>query len=334
MRFAATALVFAAAALSGARARADEPAWRFEYSTPVEGCPTRERAQSLVVARLGFDPFRDDADAMLYLRIVITQSDPGGLTALVARGDGSVLHGERTLRDVTGDCAELTAAAALAGSILVDPTGTMARRQAARTEPPPSSIPTRGEDPSWAERTPPPPPVDQPKGAAKVAMPLRAFLGARVLGSAGFAPSPSLGVSVDGGLRRGNLVLRLEGRADFPASSDPTPDGARARASLLAASVVPCFAFDALQLCGVFIAGSALAQSENVSPPQRDRVAFVALGLRPTLDIALTSVLHLALNVEGVVPLTRLGLVVRGQQVWAAPPVAASVGAGLLVHFL
>jgi hypothetical protein len=334
MRFVATALVFAAAALVGGGARADEPAWRFAYSAPVEGCPTRERAQSLVVARLGFDPFRDDADATLYVRIVIAQSDAGGLAALVARGDGNVSHGERTLRDVAGDCAELAASAALAASILVDPTGTMARRQAARTEPPPSSTPTRGEDPSWGERTPPPPLVDRANDAAKVTTPLRAFLGARVLGSAGVAPSPSLGVSVDGGLRRGRLVLRLEGRADFPASSEPTPDGARARASLLAASVVPCFAFDALQLCGVFIAGSALAQSENVSPPERDRVAFVALGLRPTLDIALTSVLHLALNVEGLVPLTRLGLVVRGQEVWGAPPVAASLGAGLLVHFL
>ncbi len=325
---AATALTLLALTLVAPDARADAPAWRFVYDTRVDGCPSRSQVRSQVVARLGFDPFHeaeaDEAASELWIAI---RTDDRGLVAVVERREDGAVIGERTLR-ASSDCTELAASSALAGSILVDPTGSMAKRQLPRTEPAPATS-TRADDP-WAEAAPPLPPPPRPPAEP----PLEVILGFRVLGSAGLAPAPSMGFSIDGALRRNRFEVRLEGRSDLSVSANPLPDGAGVATTLLVGSLVPCWVTGWFRLCGVLAAGAMFARSEQLTPVERDVTFFGAVGLRPMAEVRLGGPVRLVGSLEGLLPLRNLSVKVRGNEVWSSPVVAGSASIGLQMHFL
>ncbi len=302
---------------------AEEPAWRFVYDAQTDGCPSRGQVLSQIVARLGFDPFRGEAEATSELWISLRKDDRGPIAVVERREDGKAL-GERVLR-ATSDCVELTAAAALAGSILIDPTGAMARREAPRSAPAPEPGASRAEDP-WSE----PVTIVAPRRPEPR---LGFLLGTRALASAGLAPAPSVGLAIDAALRRDHLEVRLEVRGDLPVESERRNAGAGVSTSLLTGAVAPCWASGGLRLCGVLMAGALLARSDGISPAERDATAFAGVGVRPMLATRLTGPLYLVGSVEGLLLLRRLALELRGEEVWSSPIVAGTAGLGVAVLF-
>lgn len=308
--------------LSARVAHAEGGSTRFEYETSVAECPPAARVRALVVARLGVDPFVETDEAKTTLRIAITR-DADSLVAIVQHADETSSPSERRLHERHGDCSELAATAALTASILIDPTGSFARRREARTQPPPAIGPTAADDPFAPEAPPPPPPP--PKEPPEK---LRAFVGARAIGSAGFMPAPAFGLGVDGGLRLSRFVVRVEGRIDLPTSTESLADGSHARTSLILGSLVPCVTAGVFALCGVVSAGSMLVESRNVSPSERRQAFFFGAGLRPVLEVPITEALRLEVTAEGMLPLRRITVSVRQTDMWTAPAAAFAIGAG------
>jgi hypothetical protein len=349
------------------------------YDAPAGLCPTRERVEALIVARLGFDPFCSACDPSQrpsevrpVVRIAVTADEAENarptprsgqrsgtsstttatraLRAVVERRDGDAPGGARRLREPSGDCNELVASAALAASIVIDPTGELARAAEDGSGPvspsPRNSAPGVDGAAKGNASTGSPPPTEReedpfadeadagrdeaPPNAASV--PLVWFAGARGLVSVGLLPKPSPGVVVEGGVRRGPLVVRVEGRGDLPVASDPV-SGVRARASYLGGALVPCYAFSRLALCAVASFGRVVAESEGVTPAQQGGAFFVGVGLRPILEVPIATPVRLVLTAEGLLALTKTRLVVRGEEVWSSSAVSATLGAGLAVDF-
>ena len=333
LAFFATSFAKGSSALAGDASA--ESRWRLDYRASDATCPDAVRVQALVVARLGFDPFAasrpspPEASAEA-LRIVIDRGSSGeGLDAHVSRLEGEAVVGERTLHHA--DCAELTAAAALAGSILVDPTGELAKRQEPRTASAPPAGVTAADDPWRAPKSEPRPVALPPPPPATV---LEVAVGARFVASAGVAPAPSFGVSIDGSLRRGRFVFRAEARADFAVGATPLADGAAVATTLNQASVLPCVAIDPLVLCGVLSMGAMVAESDNLVPKERDTTFYGAAGLRPMLDLPIAGQLHFVAGLEGVLAFRRITVSVRKIEVWTSPPASAAASFGLALKFL
>lgn len=316
-----------AIALPASATEKSNPAWRLVYDSSVAECPTYRRVREQIVAHLGFDPFRaDEADASeLWITI---RSEGDGLVATVARRDGGQTVGERELR-AGGDCSELATSAALAGSILVDPDGSVAERhaQARPTEQSATSAPSRAEDP-WADVDPPPAPPSPPPTPN-----LESALALRSIASVGLAAGPSMGLSLDASLRRAPWEVRLEARGDLPVAADQLPDGAGVKTRLLVGSLVPCWARSWARLCGVASAGAMLARSQSLTPAEDDETLFGAVGIRPMASVQLVGPLDFVASVEGLIPLRRLDVTVRDQRVWSTPAVAGALGLGLEVRF-
>jgi hypothetical protein len=308
-------------------AGADEPVWRLDYTAPA-GCPSRDQARGQIVARLGFDPFAEK-EASSTLRMTVAHEPSGaGLRVRVERLDDAHSAGERELTDLQGNCTELIAAAAFAASLLVDPTGAMRRRLEPRTEGAPDVRPTRADDPFAPGPPETPAPVPPPPAQ------IRPLLGARAIGSVGLAPSASLGASLEAGIALARWSVRVEGRADFPAEGALLADGTGARSSLLLGAIVPCYAIGVARVCAVGMAGAMLAESVNISPVERDRTFFAAVGLRGGAELPLGRTVSVVGHVDALVPLRRLTIRTQGVEVWTAPAVAASLGVGLVVQLL
>lgn len=330
-RIAACRAIAAGVAFTIGDAHANEPTWRLTYAAP-EGCPSSEHARSLVVARLGFDPFVEEAAVSSTLRMMVVRTeDARGLRIHVERLEDGHSIGERDLTDPSGNCSELVASAAFAASLLVDPTGEMRKRQAPRSEPPPDPRPTRADDPFEARprqdqvpvRSPPP-----PRNGAHL------LIGLRAIGSAGLAPSPSFGIVLETGLALGHFSIRLEGRSDFPSETALPTGRPGAKSSLILGTIVPCYAFGIASACALATAGAMLAESVNVDPVERDRAFFAAVGVRGGVEIPVGGPVGVVAHIDGLVPLQHVSIRTRGLVVWTAPPAALSAGAGVVVRFL
>jgi hypothetical protein len=295
----------------------------FEYSAPHAGCPTREQATALIVAKLGFDPFGTaDAPNSPTLNLSVKASG-NGLLARVERLEDGELIGERVLTAPRGECAELVASAAFAASILIDPTGELRARVEARAEPPAAKTEPRVE--RIVPEAPPLPPTESD--------PIRPLLGTYVAGNVGAAPSPSFSIALTGGIAFRRWSLRLEGRADLPAETEHVPARTAASVSLLFASLVPCYAARIARLCLVAGMGTMRAETVDDGPIERDSSLVAAVGPRIGVEIPLGSTLRLTSHLEGLVSLRRLTVRTRGNDVWTAPFAAGSLAVGALALF-
>src|SRR5262249_3940922 len=145
----------------------------------------------------------------------------------------------RTLSSRRSDCGELASAMELAISIAIDPMS--ASRPAA-----PAPAPTPAPTPS------PPPERERPKPVSVTPTTFHASAG--MIGTFGSAPGPALGVTLEGGARRGAVSLSLEGRVDVPASESLSMG--EVSGSLLVGSLVPCLHRGVFAGCGLITGGA------------------------------------------------------------------------------
>lgn len=318
--FCASALL-SALLLAPALAGAEPPALRLSY-TRGEGaasCPDEQALRESVAARLGYDPFRADAEGAVSATL---SRGPRGLRAVVELRDRSGrVTGSRLLTTARKDCRELASAMALAICIAVDPL-VLTRALPPKESPPPPPPPPPPPCPSCPLCPPPP----------RAPVRFRAGVGAQL--DVGAVPTlASLGVVAQAELRHRAFALALEGRVDPElGSARASSDGGGVGATLLLALLVPCARLRSFGLCALLGMGALKGRGVDLAMAGHDTTFYAAAGARLSYEIPLLPQrLALDLHLDGLAPLTRTGLRIDGAEVWATPPIAGSLGAILQV---
>lgn len=336
-------LALLASALLGASSVRAQPAprpVRLVY-TGADGCPAEPGLRAAVVARLGRDPFRDDA--LRTLTAAVRRTSRGLRAAVELREAGGAVVGARRLSTADDDCDELVAALALAISIAIDPQSRLRPTATPPLAPPPAPPPQAGAPPAQ----PPPPPalLEPPIVEPPIALPLPAALPSpapaspwrfRLRGGAhvpfGLLPGSTGGLSLDLGARRGAFSLTLGAEADLP-TTRAADAGGEVRAWLVAARLAPCLHLGAAAICGLASLGSLRGSGSGVALPRTDVTIFAALGARIAAEIPITSRLALAPHADLAVPLTHTTLQLAGADVWSTPAAHGAMGLAAVAHF-
>jgi hypothetical protein len=326
----------AAAAVAQPRARV-----RFDHAVADDAgrgsCGDADAIKAGVAARLGYEPFDDAAPDRL--KVVVRRAGRNLTASIELVGADGDLKAERRLGSRIGDCAELLAALELAISIAIDPVHARAQgpaplEAAAPAAPaaappaeveverpvPPAATPASSVViPASAPAAPPPP--------APPGKPLSARIAAGVVGGVGSAPHRTIGAIGRAGLRRGDLSLALEGRADLPASV-PLRVG-EVRTSLLGAGLVPCVHLRFLGACVPVTAGALRAAGHGIENSRKVTVFHLTIGVRLALAVPLSSRLSLVVQADVAAPLTEIELRVDGKELWTTPALSSALGLGL-----
>lgn len=311
---------------TGTRASAEVPRLvqlDYERQDGAVDCPDAAGIQAGVTARLGYDPFRDQAEN--HLRATVRQA----AHALEARIEMTDAHGnllaERRLFSRQGDCAELASSVELAISIAIDPLGspkvapsstTDSSPAGDRSPTPPAEV--AGSSSEMVDRSTPPPPISE---SIEVA----------VLGGLGSAPSANVGFMAGMAARRRDLSLGVEGRVDLPASASLRVG--ESSASLLVGSVVPCLHVGMVAACALATAGALHGAGHGLVNSRTVTVPYLGFGVRLAAAIPVTARLCITAHGDVTAPVTKTALTVDGSEVWSTPAVALALGLGIAAIF-
>ena len=334
--------LFAAGCLLGpAHAHGQEPPvarLTFERAAGADRCVDEEALRERVAARLGRDPFVDEAPLAIDVRVAAAEEGTqGGFVAMIALTDAR--DARETHREITStrpDCADLGDALALAVSLAVDPASLLRPAGAATTEP--TEAPAADASPTPEPATPTEsaaPAVAQPAAEAPVARdfheeprsPLSARIGAMLLGSYGVAPNLSAGLALSAGARFRDVSLDVELRAEVP--TEVAGDNGTVRGAPFTAALVPCGHVDVVALCGVLRAGAFYGEGVDAVESKSALSAYTAVGLRGGAEIPVTPSVDLRVIGEASTPITSVELRLGPEVVWETPPVGLSIGVGL-----
>lgn len=312
-----------------ADARADDALQiRLEYDRDpgAERCPDAMELELGVMARLGRDPFADDAGITVSCWI---QVDGAGLRAVIDVGRAG-----RVLTSPRRDCVELAAAVELAIVLVIEPYADV-------PAPPVTRLPAAAPSPMAQLRLPEPadPSLGRlPAGNVRRRAPARVdgaplvvHIGMSAFAAVWVAPDLAPGVSIEGGVRHRDLSLSLEGRADLPAST-PTMGGS-VSASLLLASVVPCGHRGGLALCGLVSVGALRSAGRDLQMPREATTPYFGVGARVAWEIPLGPRLSARVHADMVTSLVATTLRVGGVDVWTTPFLGATTGLGVVGTF-
>jgi hypothetical protein len=298
------------ACLHGASARGAasvSPPARFVVLTDTAADPCADEAtlKREVIARLGRDPFRDDADRTVVVSLHRDGADLAGRIELTDTS-GKVL-GAQEIRTRAGNCAELAAALELTLSMVLD----------ARVAETPA--PASGSETS-AEANQPAGPPSSPRAELTVS------LGALVAFAA--APSTVAGVSLGFEARWPSYSLALEGRVD--GRSQLSLGEGSIDSFLWMVTFVPCLRHRSLGVCGLLAAGAQQAEAVGVPGGVAAGAPYLAPGLRLAVTVPLGSVFAAQLRGDLLIPVARTSFYAGPQQYWVTPP--ASFVAGLVLE--
>lgn len=297
-------------------------------------CPDEATFRTLVIARLGYDPF--DKAAPLVLRVDLRPQGTEIAGSFVLSGKAGEKRAERTLRDA--DCFEIASSLALATAIAVDPD---AVRIGATPPPKESEPPPPKPTPPPADRTKPrmPPPDDRASSMWSPTPPGARLTAAFVM-PVGLTPAPRGGVRAGLGIEGGIWSLVAEGVFFFPSSkteSFGTVSSFVAHGSLVPCAHLPLHSIVFLDLCTVGSVGAMFSDAEEVSRSDPQTHVFATVGPRAGVTVMPISEVGIAATFDMPVNLARAHLVIedRGEprEVWAASRIGFVGGLGLVFHF-
>lgn len=309
---------------------ADEPhpAVRLVVESKIDGCPSAEAFDAMLVGLLGGRGIPPDTTVSARVR-----RSGAELTADLVVDVGGAALGKRELRGPPRACRDLLAATALAASLLIEEQSSRDDRPevlpgAPAEEGPPS--------PPGAEGSPPPPrpagdspaPVHQRKlehgRRPRTKVEASTWAGGELL----WGTLPHTGVGVVAGLSigRGNVLGLLEAASFFP-SEVRRPLGAVMRVGLHVVRAGPCLryaAFERVSMLGCIsgnfgaIVGEGTSRAVN---PRRYRFVLAEVGVRAGVGVRLAGPFAARLEARGAVPLTSaeftLGNFAYGTRPWA-----------------
>lgn len=312
--------ILAAAPLVWAKER---PSARLTYAKKPNAavCPDEPGFRALIAARLGYDPFRDDADRT----VTVTFSREGGsYRAKLELKDGNAV-GTRMLS--AGDCAELASSTALAVAIAIDPLGGSAPEPSVSAPASASASATASAPPVITvvptvapSASTPPPPDTYPTVS----------LGTFVAFGAG--PQLTGGLTAGVGVRTPSFSVGVEGRVDAE-TSKVGPEGGTVSASILSGALVPCLHHELLMGCALIAYGAMRGTGSAVTEARSDQTPWGAVGLRLGIEAALFGPVALRAHVDALAALTRTTLRVQGVDAWRSPPFQLLGGLELIGRF-
>jgi hypothetical protein len=297
------------------------------------GCPEVVDFKAVVIARLGYDPFDDQAPD----RVVI-QIKRGG-SALDGRlewrdGHGS-WTGEQTFPSATSDCSRLVRAMGFALSVQIQllagmrriPDGDTASQADAGSVPPAPSAP-----PAPSRPAPPAAPtaVDVSVVAGAPAVPIgrpsmtfAAGASAAVAGGLSSTPVPLAGLFGEIAWRR--LSLRLGAAAGLPATTRRA-DGAGVEQQDLLLTATGCASRARWKVCLVGNVGESRMTGVDIDRPTSAVVPIVEVGARVGVVQQLGSRWFVDGHVDGLAIVSRWTAALDQVPVWTAPRFTLALG--------
>jgi hypothetical protein len=321
----------------GGVAEAREPTFvRFDYlrQDGIATCPDEAAIRTGVAARLGYDPFRSDASDQL--RTTIDRSGNALEARIVMTDAHGAVKAERKLLSRARDCVELASSVELAISIAIDPMRSMPSAE------PESRSQNAGRGPDGSARasgdaaeptggpTSGPLPVATPL-PSEPSPPIVKRIVAAATGGLWAAPSPNLGILAGVGLRRGNLSVTVDVRADWPAARSLKTG--TVSSALYLGTLAPCIHHRWVAACALASAGARRVSGHGLLDARAATDAYVALGARLGIDLPLTARLAVALHGDVTAPVTRMHLLVDDEVVWTSPLASVALGIGLAAIF-
>jgi hypothetical protein len=319
------------------RTASASPSARLVYSRSIDAdsCPDEDALRRAVAARIGYDPFFPWAKHTVVANL--TRRGRAFVASVELVDEQGVSHGAHDL-ETDNACGELLDAVALAIAIAIDP------RLLLPVTPNPATPKEPAPAPSAPAPPAPPAPAASPRGPNEKAtlpaqVPRRVILEGTVgvAASAGVAPSIAIGLGLGGALRWRYASLGLEGRIDAPAG-----EGVQSRGSvsswLALLAILPCGHRGPVFACGVLQGGSMHASGAGLSVNQSESQGWWAAGGRIGVLVPFWDNLRLRLHSDVVANLEPTTFAVSfapksSTSEWAAPRIATSLGADLLVHF-
>lgn len=298
-------------------------------------CPDEATFRTLVIARLGYDPF--DKTGPLTLRVEFRPVGAEVSGSLVLTGRPGAKPTNRALRDA--DCFELASSMALATAIAVDPDAVRAGGAPPPKEPEPRDVPPPAPPPPVQPPPRLPPPDEEPPSLWSPTPP-----GARVTAAfampVGLTPAPRGGVRAGLGIEGHVWSIVAEGVLFFPSSHEEpfgTVSSYIAHGSLVPCAHLPLHAIVLLDLCSVGSVGAMFSDAEGVTRSDPQTHVFATVGPRAGLTVMPWPVAGFQATFDVPVNLARAHLFIEeggeGREVWAASRVGFVGGLGLVFHF-
>jgi len=280
------------------------------------GCPDEIWVRNAIRARLGRDPFVDDAPLRLDARITPQGRALDGEVRVQREGEKETV---RQVRSATGDCAELASALELAITVIIDPLW-LGPADAGVPAPPPAPPPPAPPPPAPLPVAPPPAPP-RPVGLGAVV---------EVNGAAGAMPGVTAGLGLGAVLHWGRLELGLVGRIHLPTRI--LLQGGEVNTLLASASLTPCAGLGHFRGCLVGTVGT-LQLTANTAGVVRDTVPAVGVGARAGWALPLSERLWWVLWAQAQALLTRVTVTTPTRNLWVSWPVWLDVGTHLELRF-
>ncbi|HEV8549413.1 MAG TPA: hypothetical protein VGQ57_10300 [Polyangiaceae bacterium] len=318
-----------------------------EYVAPAT-CPRASDFTAIVVQRLGFDPFSENASRHV---LVLISAGEHTLEGRIEWRDASgSWAGDQSFPVHHEDCAELARAMgfALAVQIHLLAAGEESARSATGTAATGASAGTAAagagagssESPSGASGAPRPvPPAQKSTPAGPSASQVNGEPRERWAFALGAGGGLGLGLSstvtplgrVFGGAARGFLSFELGAELGAKTSTERV-DGAGFVQHLVLASGAGCGSAGAWSACVLAKGGVVKVSGRAVDVPESSSTAVFQAGLRLAARQRLGMVFF-AERLEGLVNVTRWTVRLDQVPVWTAPPVAGTFGVDVGVLF-
>jgi hypothetical protein len=277
---------------------------------PDLACPDEAALRRLIAARVGHDPFVDDGEALVTVRL---KAGPPVLGEVLLESPRGAAPRRKSLSGT--DCASLLNSVAITVALTVDP---LLRPAPAPSLPPP--VVDAAEAPVQA---PAPGPYEKQAPAAPPStMSASLSVGASV--NLGLAPLAQPTLRLEGRLHGSLWSVGLEGRFAWPVTGALT-EGSLTTSAVLAA-VVPCLTWKWLSGCADVSAGALRLEGLELSAARAATVFHASVGLRAVVAVPLGERLRLGVMAEGQVPLTRASALVGTTRVWTVSPVGGGLG--------
>jgi hypothetical protein len=319
-----------------------------EYVVPPS-CPSAEEFKAIVTARLGFDPFVEDARDHVLVSIEEGSRNLDG--RLEWRDEAGKWAGDRAFPAHTTDCAELVRAMGFALAVQINLLAASRPRDASRDgsrEPDGAKPADSGRDARQPRGTPAQPSGARPAGARPGAASDRGtepdtdteadagesgsstpwVFGLGAGGTLALCLSPSvlpLG-RVFGSAGWGSLSFELGGELSTRSVDHRATDGAGYGQQLLLGSLAVCGSAEPFGLCALIKAGAVKVGGRSVDVPASPSGSALQAGLRFGVRERLGRHVFIGQRIEGLFNLTRWSVTLDQVPVWTAPILSAGLG--------
>jgi hypothetical protein len=318
-------------------------------------CPGTEALKAVVAARLGYDPFADDAPNRVLFRIAPKASSLNG--RIEWRDAEGRWAGDQTFSMASGDCLRLTRTMGLALAVqiqllreastapAVDPERLLETEPAAKApaeapnaKPAGPNAKPAGPNAKPAGEGVPSTLEDEPQGGSSIVgapgpNSHRVFeIGAGSAVGFGMAPHPILLGRIFGRIAWQHSSIQLSAQVSLPATARRA-DGAGVSEQLLLLGAAGCESLERWSACLLVNAGRVSMAGQDIDHPTSTRLPYVDVGLRAGFSQPLGARVVMNVHADGLVVLTRWTASLDEIPVWTMPRFAAAVGIDIGVQF-